>query len=218
MNRTDHTMGKLLHFRRPGELDYASWLEKLKSGSSLERIEALESPPDLSPATIVPPVIEALSDPDEMVRLSAAETLGFYPAPPTAPALRAFIDKEEGDSLALAYAFSSLGLVADTDDDVQYLLAARERTTNPTAHIHLMMGIYYAGRRMARETLIPFLQHEQSEVRSLASEALVSLLSTPDDVPEIANAIEQQIDEETAPETREALENALRIMEDEGYL
>ena len=94
--------------------DLNSWVERMTSDDDIVRIEAVESPPNHASGVVVKQLIAALEDPSNLVRLLAAEQLGYCPADQVRVRLRAFV-QDESDHLARSYALSSLGLVGELE-------------------------------------------------------------------------------------------------------
>lgn len=159
---------------------FAAWCAALASDEALDRCDAAESPPgDVAPARVVSALIPLLDDPSDLVRASAAESLGLYPGTEAAKALRAYVTAET-DALARAYALSSLGLVGSLGD-VDVLLGALAQDEPPHVEIYALAGLHELVRRLAKQGLATYLAHEQPAVRSAAAEALGDVVRERDD-------------------------------------
>jgi HEAT repeat protein len=189
-------------------LELRRWLAALTSKNSAERSDAAESPPDGAlDDEIVTGLMPLLHDSVDVVRLCAAETLGRYPGPPTAAALRAFIAREV-DPLARAYGLSSLGLTG-TSQDLSILLPETAEDRHPQIRIHALVGLHELVRRGVKHGLMALLEHEATEVRVAAATALGLVLEarSSDDV---VQALERCTERETLEARRDDLIEALR--------
>ncbi|WP_428261100.1 HEAT repeat domain-containing protein [Haliangium sp.] len=189
------------------KLSFQTWLSALRSEVGLERCEAAESPPEgAAPHEVVAALIPLLDDANELVRMSAAETLGLYPAPETRDALRDYVGREPS-ALARAHGLSSLGMIGERGD-LTILLEALESPPEPAIAVHALVGAYELMRRLAKQRLATLLAHEGPETRTLAAEALVSLV-TPRDDEDTLRALREALERETVPGTRDDIRAAI---------
>lgn len=187
------------------------WLAALSSENEAERSDAAESPPDGAlDDEIVTGLTPLLDDPSDVVRLCAAETLGRYPGPAAADALRAFIAREP-DPVAKAYGLSSLGLIG-TSQDFPILLAEAAEDRPGHIRIHALAGLHELVRRGVKQGLMALLRHEGPEVRVAAAGALATVLEARDDG-DAERALEQCAKRETIAALRDDIGAALRRLQ-----
>lgn len=186
---------------------FEAWLSALRSDDGLERSEAAESPPEgAEPQVVVDTLIPLLDDENDLVRMSAAESLGLYPSPETRNALRDYVGREHSP-LARANGLSSLGMVGEMGD-LALLLGALDGHPEPPIAVHALVGAYELMRRMAKQGLETFLAHERPEVRTLATEALVSVVAPRDDE-DTLRALKEALGRESISGTRDDMRDAI---------
>lgn len=162
------------------------WFSLVNSEVVTDRAEAAECPPiDASADEVTAELARLLSDPDETVRLCAAETLGRFSSPETRTALRAFIASEK-DHLTKAYGLSSLGMVGLVED--LPLLIDYANADSPQIRIHACVAMFRLVQRVAAAQLSALL--ETDDVRGAALGALVELLSPPDGIIRLLETIQ----------------------------
>ena len=186
---------------------FERWIKKAKSHSPEIRIEAFESLPDHNDAdAIIDQLTSGLQDDEALVRLTAAEQLGQFPAERSRTALIGFIERET-DDLARAHAFSSLGMIGKPED-IHALYTELKSPRDTQSLIHAAVGLFESARRTASTCLLEQIQHELPEIRNLASEALNTIVAAREDG-FIAKNLELQIHRETDPDARQAQRSAL---------
>lgn len=192
-------------------LEYSRWLSALASENSAERSDAAESPPEGASADeVVAGLIPLLQDSCDVVRLCAAETLGRFPGPRTAAALRDFVARED-DPLTKAYGLSSLGLVG-TSQDLTILLSDTSEDRPAQIRIHALVGLYELVRRGVKHGLIAMLSHESPDVRGASAEALATVLENRDDSDAI-QSLERRAGREPLESLRDDITAALRRLQ-----
>ena len=188
------------------------WLAALSSENSAERSDAAESPPEAAlDDEIVAGLTPLLRDPSDVVRLCAAETLGRFPGPQTAAALRAFI-ASEADPLARAYGLSSLG-GAGTSQDLSILLRETAEDRPAQIRIHALAGLHELVRRGVKHGLMALLEHEAPEIRVAAATTLATVLSARDDS-DALQSLERCAESETVEALRDDIVEALQQLRD----
>jgi HEAT repeat protein len=185
------------------ESTFEAWRAALASDEGIDRSDAAEAPPeDADPADIVAALIPLLTDPNDLVRMSAAEALGWYPGTAAADALRAHLAVET-DDLVRAYTLSSLALVG-TIADLDVLLRALGPEATPHMAIYALVGLHELVRRLVKQGLAAYLPHERPEVRYTAADALAQVVSEHDDDDALA-ALREQLARETMANIRSDL-------------
>jgi len=189
---------------------YHQWCRRLRSEDEYIRIEAAENPPDGLPEIIVSKLIQALSDDDPLVRVSAAESLGTYD---TRESRRALLDaiECETDELVLGYAVSSLGLIAEIDD-IPLISRQIKHRTKDVARVHSVLGLFFAGRCVAKELLCDLLEDKSISVRICAANALALVCASDRDEDVLAALRARIATEDTG--IAENLKEALAKIED----
>ena len=183
------------------------WLAALSSELSTVRSDAAEAPPEgVLDDEVVTGLVPLLRDPIDVVRLCAAETLGRYPGPQTASALRAFVAQEQ-DPLAKAHGLSSLGLVG-TSQDLALLLSESAEDRPAHMRIHSLAGLYELVRRGVKQGLLTLLEHPAPEVKVAAAEALATVLEGREE-PAAVQALEQCAEREPSEARRADILEAL---------
>lgn len=140
------------------KMDFASWKNMLSSSETLERSDAADSLPDDGEFTeIVQLLIGALHDADDLVRASAAETLGCLDSDDVRSALREAL-RTETDELPRGYVASSLGAMGHLPD--LKLLVDEARSSDITAwrKLHCAQGIAILSLDYAIRTIVDIIK------------------------------------------------------------
>ena len=166
------------------------WRRRLRSSDECTRWEAAEDPPDAPAERIVPYLVEALDDPNELVRLCAAESLAWFPLPQARQAIRKFVANEK-DCLAKAYGLSTLGCIAEFRD-IAILSKYIKHNQPDFVRIHALLGLFCAARGFAKYALFELLHAEHPGSRSSAARGLLDLCVHGDD-DEIVGAISKRL-------------------------
>ncbi|MBT7408504.1 MAG: HEAT repeat domain-containing protein [Methylococcales bacterium] len=167
------------------------WLQKIDTDNSVDRAEELENYPDDYDNEVSDIFMDALNDSASIVRQVAAEMLGVFSSLKIKDALRERLEIEK-NSLVKEYLFSSLGMIAEIED-LKYLIKSIGSAKNEEELIHLYMGVFYAGRNIAKNKLLKFITDKNIIVSTSAVNALVQLTIKSNET-EIVNAIKIQIE------------------------
>ena len=184
--------------------------DSMKSEEALDRVEALEDT-DLSASGVLGVVVEALSDPHELVRLSAAELLGQADHEDARTALRDLVAGET-DNLAGAYGLSSLGQIGGPSD-IGLLLDRLGAEVSPERRVHAAAGLAAAATRLANEAMVYYLTHESAAVRTMSAEALLATLVQVD--PRILRRVQTAMEGEEDEDALEALAAILDLVDED---
>lgn len=186
--------------------DIQSWLKRARSQDRAIRMDAIENLPGEPNEVVEAELRNALHDPEALVRLAAAEQLGRCPTEKSREALLALIDAEP-DLLVRAHALSSLGLVSKPED-VARLQSSLQEAESVEVAVHSAVGMFEAARRTALASLMKNLSAPKPEVRSLASEALLSIVQPREDL-FVSELLKRQASLETDADALSAQEAAL---------
>lgn len=215
-----HALGRVLctqqiniDCQKMSELTFNEWKALLKSLESADRSYAADNPPEDSRREVVRLLIKCLSDPDELVRTCAADSLGMYPTTTVRKVLRIHIDREQ-DQLAKAYTVSSLGAVG-TLDDIGRLAEVLSTDSDAQIQIHAALGLAFCSLCASVEHLLTCVK-EDNRMRGTAANCLREYLySHRAYVKLIRDTVEKQLKKKNIPEgKRESMINLLKEIEE----
>ena len=170
------------------------------------RCEVAEALGRVRHRAVIPPLVDALKDPEALIRLCAAESLGQLAATEAVAPLTALL--RDADSLVRGYAADSLGKLGIDASVLRHALA-RERS--PHARVRIVASLVRMGRNSPR-ALLHFLGARDYRVRCSAANLLAEV--TPRRTkPATLAAIRARLATEPTPAARSSLEYAVRCLQ-----
>lgn len=142
----------------------AAWLALLRSDEDGDRSEAADNPPDEAPDdVVVEGLLSCLDDPDELVRISAIDSLRNCHFDDVRAGLKDHLGRVS-DPMETSFTLSALGYVGTLDD-----LVLLERYVDPAQNARVALGaadgLVFCATRHVTRFLITLLQENPDDVR-----------------------------------------------------
>lgn len=143
--------------RQSKSQELEAWRRAMRSREPTRRTDAANAPPPGAPAEkVVPLLLRALDDQDELVRTCAADSLEQFPCDDVCRALRVRAGRER-DPLARGYMLYSLGRIG-TLKDLAFVCTALTKNRTIEDQSFGVHGLFLGIRRIAIEALLPILK------------------------------------------------------------
>lgn len=152
----------------------------------------------------------ALSDPDELVRVQAAETIGARAERSLRDELRVAL--RDKSALVRSYAAAAMGSVGGPADTA--LLRERlSREKSDTARVGFVEALWLLGDRLALQEALNLLKSGDYRVRCAISRTLANTFLAKKTRPAIESALRSTLRKERSLAAREAIQGALEVVE-----
>ena len=194
-----------------GKIEFYEWKSLMKSENSDDRISAIEELPNAEDHEILPVLLEALIDTEELVRIGAYESIGLYPNEEARIALRKCIENETNE-LPLGYAIEALGRIGEIDDLI-HIIDSFKTSESSRIKIYALSGMFHSILNLWAEQLTECLEEHDHFIRSSSINITEKIiLNFQDQMSLIKDMIETQLTKEIHKGDIDNINNLLELI------